>query len=341
MGSIGSTARWMVNSGLDWLCGCHWPTRHGGRRSKPQGITEGLVNGRTKMSVSGGEQYTHLLIPTSKTRRPAGVAVAHFMERMIQTGTAGENCELSFSKVVRVEPQVKERRNPFTGQTLKMRNRSRNVQPAQRLAAAGEIVALAEQEYDVSVASESRPHNPPFQVGTAGMDGTWQPFDDPYRLVIRCHVRDSLVRVCRFSSEHGHNVPRPDVLIPIDDEDCQEDETDGYFQHPELPDVIRIPNAGGAVLDRISDWQVDLAKACGRLHRPDYSEPRQGGCQYIRDRFHRGMWIGSNRQGFFIPAAQTIHAPSSRTTRRASWMCRSAVRCAVKTWRTTPCLSIT
>jgi hypothetical protein len=83
----------------------------------------------------------------------------------------------------------------------------------------------------------------PLEVGSSGTDGAWRPFVGQYHLRIVCHVRNAPVRACRLASRGALNPPPPGISESIYDEDCEESETDGFFQHPELPSVVRIPNA--------------------------------------------------------------------------------------------------
>ena len=164
------------------------------------------VKGVTTMSTSGGESYTHLLIPTLKTYRPTGQAVAQFMESVIQSGFIGKDYELRVSQVVRIEPRVQERRNPFSGELLKVQGKSRKAQPPRRLQSTGEIGSLPESEYDASLASSLIPHVAPFALGNRSMAGAWQPFNDDYhsgfqsmtRIARRVTTMDSLnIQTCR------------------------------------------------------------------------------------------------------------------------------------------------
>jgi hypothetical protein len=198
------------------------------------------------MSTSGGESYTHLLIPTNKTMRPTKQSVIQFIERVTQIGFVGKDCELRASQVIRTEPQIQERRNPFNGQTLKVQTNSRKSQPARRIKSPAEISLTDRQEYNFSLTSAGRSPVPPFALGSRGRDGAWQPFVGDCHMEITVHVRDALVRVCRFADELGHNSPPPSVRLPIYDEDCKDDKCDGFFEHPDSAQIIRIPNAGCA-----------------------------------------------------------------------------------------------
>ena len=180
-----------------------------------------------------GKSYTHLLISTSKTYRPTAQAVCQFLQQMIQTGSVGRDHEISFGKVVKQEPRIREVQNPFTRKMQQHRMPSRRRPRAEHLSGASQIVALAdqEQEYDVSVASTVQPTNPPLDIGSVDEKGTWQSWAEPYHLEICCRVRSSLVRLCYFKQGEF-------------DEDCTEDESEGFFEHPLLPSPVRIPNAG-------------------------------------------------------------------------------------------------
>ena len=128
------------------------------------------------MSTDGGESYTHFLVPESGALASGCAGCwAQFMEQMIRTGTIGREPELYLSKVVRVEPEVKERRNPFTRKTLNIRTGSRQHLPLERLATTGEIVASAENEYDVWLTSRTKPENAPVELGRSEFGGPWEP----------------------------------------------------------------------------------------------------------------------------------------------------------------------
>ena len=120
---------------------------------------------------------------------------------MIQTGSVGQDHEISFSKVVKAEPRSWEGLNPFTRKMQTHGMPSRRTQRAEHLSAASQIVALAEQEqeYDVSVVSTVPPTHPPLDIGGL-KDGTWQSWTGPYHLAICCRVRNSLVRLCYLKS---------------------------------------------------------------------------------------------------------------------------------------------
>jgi hypothetical protein len=193
-----------------------------------------------------GESYTHLLISVSKTYRPPAQAICHFLERMIQTGSAGQDHKISFGKVVKSEPRSWEGLNPFTREMHKHTMPSRRRQRAEHLSAASQIAALAEQEpeYDVSIVSTVPPTHPPLEIGGIEKDGTWQAWTAHYHLGIHCRVRNSLVRLCYLKSGEDPNGPLPEIWIPMFDEDCSEDELDGFFEHPLSPSPIRVPKAG-------------------------------------------------------------------------------------------------
>jgi len=188
------------------------------------------------------ESYTHLLISTSKTHRPTAQAVCQFLEQLIQTGLVGQDHAISFSKVVKAEQRYWEATNPFTGKFERHRMPARRMQHAKPVPAASQILALAEQEreYDVSVVSTVPPTNPPLEIGSVGEKGTWQSWTGPYHLKIGCRVRASLVCLCVLTDPC---LP-PDIEAPTFDEDCADDWTDGFFEHPLLPSPKRIRNAG-------------------------------------------------------------------------------------------------
>jgi hypothetical protein len=199
------------------------------------------------MSSSAGEAYTHLLIPVSKTKSATIQEVCAFLEQMIQMGSIGKEHKVGFSKVARVEQRVQEVRNPFNGQLLRRKNPSRKGQRPEDVAALSDVVLRVEQEqdYNVFVSSTSRPANPPLEVGFAEMNKDWQPWSGPdYYLGIRCCVRSSLVGICPPGSVENPEDPRPEVPVPIFDDECGEELPDGCFVHPQRQRVIRIPKVG-------------------------------------------------------------------------------------------------
>jgi hypothetical protein len=50
------------------------------------------------MSTSGGESYTHLLVPVLKSYRPPMSAIVQLMDELIQTDVIGEKHELGFAE---------------------------------------------------------------------------------------------------------------------------------------------------------------------------------------------------------------------------------------------------
>ncbi len=137
-----------------------------------------------------------------------------------------------------------ERAKPLHWKNAAAQNALRRRPRAEHLSAASQIVPLAEQEqeYDVSVVSTLPPTNPPLDIGGVDEKGTWQSWAEPYHLEICCRVRESLVRLCHLKS--GEDPNTPDFWNPKFDEDCTDDESEGFFEHPLLPSPIRIPNAG-------------------------------------------------------------------------------------------------
>ena len=119
---------------------------------------------------------------------------------------------------------------------------SRTMPHPERLADTSAIVALAEcePEYDVLIVSRRPPRSPPLNVGRVDPNGDWRPYEGAYYLEISCRVRNSPVRLCSLNVANDTGDAGPSLF----DEDCGEDDLDGFFIHPESPTAIRIPNAG-------------------------------------------------------------------------------------------------
>ena len=240
-----------------------------------------------------GESYTHLLISVSKSYRPTAQPVCQFLEQMIQTGAIGRDHEISFGKVVKDEPRTWKGPNPFTGKMQRHRMPSRRRPRAEHLSAASQIVPLAEQEqeYDVSVVSTLPPTNPPLDIGGVDEKGTWQSWAEPYHLEICCRVRESLVRLCHLKS--GEDPNTPDFWNPKFDEDCTDDESEGFFEHPLLPSPIRIPNAGCGrfwIEFEYGKWLYPRPRE--RWRGTARSRSDQTGGRDIWDGVCRGMFVG-------------------------------------------------
>lgn len=79
------------------------------------------------MNIGAAETYTHLLIPIEKTRCPTAEAVCAFLERIIQSGTIGQDYKIGFRKIVKVgQPVSREVLNPFTRKRVRHRLPSRH-----------------------------------------------------------------------------------------------------------------------------------------------------------------------------------------------------------------------
>jgi hypothetical protein len=189
--------------------------------------------------------YTHLLIPLSPEYRPDAGAIAKFMQDIIDGNYIAASTKIAFAKVVKGTPSVRQVPNPFTGKTLSLKMPSRRRDRPQQLGDVTQITGLAtdQPEYDVWVECVGAPRNPPLDIGHVENDA-WKKMDDPYHLEIRCRVRARIVRLFRLQSEEQlHRPPASANMELIFDEDCDLNEHDGLFVHPELG-AIRIPNAG-------------------------------------------------------------------------------------------------
>jgi hypothetical protein len=190
--------------------------------------------------------YTHLLIPLSAEYRPDAGAIAKFVQEIIDQSYIAPGPKIAFAKVVKGTPGVRQVPNPFNGKTLSLKMPSRRVDRPQQLADLTQITGLAtdQPEYDVWVECVGVPRNPPLDIGHVE-NGAWKKTNDPYHLEIRCRVRARIVRLYSLRSEEAlHGPPASATFEPIfTDEDCDLDEHDGLFVHPEIG-AIRIPNAG-------------------------------------------------------------------------------------------------
>lgn len=189
--------------------------------------------------------YTHLLIPLSPEFRPEPDAVAAFGQGILNNGNIGSPLTISFSRVTKGGPSVRQMRNMATGETINIRRPSRKVEQPQTLSSMSQIIeyAAGEREYDITIAGEGVPAAPPASVGYLE-NNTWKPMIGADHLEIRCRVRSSIVRLYFLESEDDlHRPPDFTKFQPRFDEDCPADEREGIFVHPETG-AIRIPNAG-------------------------------------------------------------------------------------------------
>jgi hypothetical protein len=189
--------------------------------------------------------YTHLLIPLSPEHRPEPDAVAGFGQGIIDNGNATKPFTISFSRVTKRQPSVREVRNMVTGETISIRGPSRRSDHPHTLSSTSRVIEYAadQREYDIAISGEGVPSSPPFPVGYVE-DNTWKPLVGAYHLEIRCRVRSNIVRLFMLKSEEELHQP-PDITKwqPRLDEDCSVDEREGIFVHPEVG-AIRIPDAG-------------------------------------------------------------------------------------------------
>jgi len=208
----------MVNWGLDWL--------HCGGKS---------------MSL----YYTHLLVSCSPKYRPEPGTVTAFVDGIIGNRNVAKPFTISSSQVTKGEPNFRELRNTFTGETIKLRMPSRKVGPPRTLASTSEIVerVSGDREYQISIVSEGLPSNRPCLIGHVEGE-MWKPMTEAYHQEIRCCVRDHIVRLSMAHTEEELHQPLDlSKWQPILDEDCSDDDREGVFAHPQKTG-IRIPNAG-------------------------------------------------------------------------------------------------
>jgi hypothetical protein len=191
--------------------------------------------------------YEHLLIPRDPSYLPSGATVAHFAQCVIDEGYLPTNPTVSFLKVICGPAQIREMRDPTTGVLASFPLPSRRRQRAEWLEDPAAIAARAdaESEYDVAIAGEGVPRRPPCVVGLVENE-FWKPFDGPYSLDLRFHVRSRVVRTHFLDSEEDLHRPLDLASFrPRVDEDCTPEVKDGIFVHPEAG-AIRITHAGCA-----------------------------------------------------------------------------------------------
>jgi hypothetical protein len=236
-----------------------------------------------------GESYTHLMIPVSKDFRPTATVVCQFLEKMTHAGMIGAEQTIKFHGLAKDEPArqdiarlLRSGWNPFArriqpldpfGRPNLVTVFTRRVAHSRQLSAVPHILAEDEsQEYDVFVASGVPPSNPPLNVGFPE-NGVWQPWSKPYWLQIVIRVRNSLVRLYYPQRNDDPESLRRGYRIPPFDQDCDENELDGIFQHPDYPEAIGVPYGGCGrfwVEFEYGKWLYPkLEGGCLRLLHPD------------------------------------------------------------------------
>jgi hypothetical protein len=189
--------------------------------------------------------YEHLLIPVLSDYRPDAGRVVAFLQGIVSKGHVAEGARISFAKVVKNDASGRQIQDPMTNKTIQIPVPSRKIERPIASTSFSEILGLAdgEPEYDVMVEAEGLPRYPPCNVGY--IDGeTWRPVDRPYSLAICCHVRRRAVRL--YSLQSAHDLHRPPDFSEFQfrfDEDCEVEERDGLFVHPEAG-AIWISDAG-------------------------------------------------------------------------------------------------
>jgi hypothetical protein len=189
--------------------------------------------------------YTHLLIPRSPEYRPAPEALAAFSQGIVDLGNIASPFSISFSPVTKGDPNFREVRNTFTGETIRLRMPSRKIGQPQTISAITQIVECvsSQREYHLSISSQGVPVVPPCEVGYVENDA-WKPMREACHQEIRCCVRDHVVRLSMVNSEEELHQPLDlSKWQPIFDEDCSVDDHEGIFVHPQQAE-FRIPNAG-------------------------------------------------------------------------------------------------
>jgi len=182
------------------------------------------------------EYYTHLLIPLTPEYRPEADAVVRFIQGIAENGNVASPSTISFSKVTKGNPPVREVKNGISGKTFNIPWTSRRIEKPQILASVTQIIqhAANQWEYDVEISGEGVPLVPPCAVGYVE-NGNWKSVVGPYSLEICCRVRSNVVRLSFVESENK--------WPPRFGEDCSAEERQGIFAHPEDGEII-IPNAG-------------------------------------------------------------------------------------------------
>ena len=191
------------------------------------------------------EYYTHLLIPASKTFVPSTVTIQRFFEQLVHLEIIGKDYQLLFSNIKKTTPRFWKLQSLFSNKIQTQAPSRRPLNP-RKLSTLSQITDIQEQEYNLTMACASQTANPPLHVGFPDNNGIWQPWQESISCEIHCHSRASLVRLSNYKKGENPNEPSPDPAsyIPCFDEDCSEEELDGYFTHPEKEGLILIPQAG-------------------------------------------------------------------------------------------------
>jgi hypothetical protein len=189
--------------------------------------------------------YEHLLVPVSSDYRPDAGRVVAFLQGTLSKGHVADDARISFAKVVKNDAIGWQFHDPMTNKTIQIPAPSRKIErpiPAKSLS---ELLGLAEgvSEFDVMAGAEGLPRHPPCNVGYIDNE-TWRPIDRPHELEICCRMRRRAVRL--YSLETPDDLHRPPDFSktqPRFDEDCEAEERDGVFVHPEAG-AFWISNAG-------------------------------------------------------------------------------------------------
>jgi hypothetical protein len=179
-----------------------------------------------------GLYYCHRLIPTHPSFCPTPDKIAAFLESLINLGVVGNAPTLRGYSLKQVVPQVRQGRNPMTGETLVIRGPSRLPDRSFSLATINELATAVGDavEYDVHVSNETILSPPPLPVE----------FDGPYYLGVCCHVRTQPESMSCVEgagkAETSHAAFR----------DLGSEPPMGRFTDPHTATIIEVPNAGYA-----------------------------------------------------------------------------------------------
>lgn len=192
--------------------------------------------------------YEHHLVARPANFRPEAETVARFLRMLNDEGYVPEGAQLSFVPVIQQEPVTIQRADPFSGRTMSIPGRSRRRGKPVTCKSDDDLLSQTANasEYDAVLDAEGLPQRPPMLVGYVEGDN-WKPLDEPYALKVRCCIRSRIVRL--FSHRSPEDFTK--ILDPFNmpahlfDEDCSEDESTGWFLHPETG-PISIANAGCA-----------------------------------------------------------------------------------------------
>jgi hypothetical protein len=192
--------------------------------------------------------YEHFLIPESSTLRPDASAVASFLEAILERGYVAAAASIEVARVLRIEQRATQFPNPFSGREMAIYGPSRKTEKPVRVSSLNELTSMSEREpeYEAFLRADGMPPSPVCQVGCLD-SGEWRPFNLSYHHEVICHVRDSAVRLSAIRSEDDLKPPKGEVseYRPYFGEDCDVDECDGLFVHPDLG-AFRIADAGCA-----------------------------------------------------------------------------------------------